>query len=197
MASIVIMPKQGLMMEEGVLTQWLKNEGDQVTAGEPLFEMETDKLTITMDAEVSGTLLKIIHPAGDTVPITKPIAIVGEPGEDISALLGEEAGAAPAEEAAPAEAAAEGGLYVPGTYTAEATGMGVVTVNVTVDANAITAVEIDGPGETPGIGLAAIDPLGEQVMAAQSAEIDGVTGATLTSTAVRTAVAAALAEAAA
>ena len=103
--------------------------------------------------------------------------------------------AAPAEEAAPAEA--EGGIYVPGTYTAEATGMGNVTVNVTVDANAITAVEIDGPGETPGIGEAAIAPLGEQVMAAQSAEIDGVTGATLTSNAVRTAVAAALAEAAA
>ena len=103
--------------------------------------------------------------------------------------------AAPAEEAAPAEA--EGGIYVPGTYTAEATGMGNVTVNVTVDESGITAVEIDGPGETPGIGEAAIAPLGEQVMAAQSAEIDGVTGATLTSNAVRTAVAAALAEAAA
>ena len=51
MASVVIMPKQGLMMEKGTLTNWLKNEGDAVTAGEPLFEMETDKLTITMDAE--------------------------------------------------------------------------------------------------------------------------------------------------
>ena len=50
MASIVIMPKQGLMMEEGTLTNWLKKEGEVVTAGEPLFEMETDKLTITMIA---------------------------------------------------------------------------------------------------------------------------------------------------
>ncbi|MDD6160827.1 MAG: E3 binding domain-containing protein, partial [Oscillospiraceae bacterium] len=103
MASIVIMPKQGLMMEEGTLTKWLKKEGEEVIAGTPLFEMETDKLTITMDAEVSGTLLKIIHPEGDVVPITQPIAIVGAPGEDISALLG---GEAPAAEAAPAEAAA-------------------------------------------------------------------------------------------
>ena len=57
MATIVIMPKQGLMMEEGTITSWLKKEGEAVTAGEPLFEMETDKLTITMDAEASGTLL--------------------------------------------------------------------------------------------------------------------------------------------
>ena len=73
MATIVIMPKQGLMMEEGTITSWLKKEGEAVTAGEPLFEMETDKLTITMDAEASGTLLKILHPEGDVVPITRPI----------------------------------------------------------------------------------------------------------------------------
>ena len=100
MASIVIMPKQGLMMEEGTITNWLKKEGDEVVAGAPLFEMETDKLTITMNAEVSGTLLKIIHPAGDVVPITQPIAIVGTPGEDISSLLG----SATAPSAAPAQA---------------------------------------------------------------------------------------------
>ena len=87
MASIVIMPKQGLMMTEGTITSWLKKEGEDVVTGQPLFEMETDKLTITMNAEVSGTLLKIIHPEGDVVPITQPIAIVGAPGEDISALL--------------------------------------------------------------------------------------------------------------
>ena len=87
MASIIIMPKQGLLMEEGTLTNWLYNEGDTVKENEPLFEMETDKLTITMDSTASGTLLKILHPVGDTVPITQPIAIVGEPGEDISALL--------------------------------------------------------------------------------------------------------------
>lgn len=104
MASIVIMPKQGLMMEEGTITQWLKKEGEAVAAGTPLFEMETDKLTITMDAEVSGTLLKIIHPAGDVVPITQPIAVIGAPGEDISALVDGDAPAAPAE-AAPVEAA--------------------------------------------------------------------------------------------
>lgn len=100
MATIVIMPKQGLMMEEGTITSWLKKEGEAVTAGEPLFEMETDKLTITMDAEASGTLLKILHPEGDVVPITQPIAVLGEPGEDVSALVGGDA--------APAQAASGG-----------------------------------------------------------------------------------------
>ena len=78
MASVVIMPKQGLMMTEGTITSWLKKEGEEVVAGTPLFEMETDKLTITMDAEVSGTLLKIIHPEGDVVPITEAIKISTE-----------------------------------------------------------------------------------------------------------------------
>ena len=104
MASVIIMPKQGLLMEEGTITKWLVKEGEQTTEGTPLFEMETDKLTITMDAEVSGTMLKIIHPEGDVVPITEPIAIVGEAGTDVSGFTG---GAAPAvASAAPAPAAA-------------------------------------------------------------------------------------------
>ena len=88
MASVIIMPKQGLLMEEGTITKWLVKEGEQTTEGTPLFEMETDKLTITMDSTATGTVLKILHPEGDTVPITQPIAIVGQPGEDISGLLG-------------------------------------------------------------------------------------------------------------
>lgn len=89
MANMIIMPKQGLLMEEGTITDWLVKEGGTCTEGQPLFEMETDKLTITMDATATGTVLKILHPEGDTVPVTEPIAIVGEPGEDISALLAE------------------------------------------------------------------------------------------------------------
>ncbi|MBR5218218.1 MAG: 2-oxo acid dehydrogenase subunit E2, partial [Clostridia bacterium] len=87
MATIITMPKQGLMMTEGTITQWIVKEGEKMTAGKPLFEMETDKLTITMDAEQDGTLLKIIRGEGEVVPITEPIAIVGEPGEDISGLI--------------------------------------------------------------------------------------------------------------
>lgn len=90
MAHSVIMPKQGLQMTEGTITKWLVVEGGTCTEGEPLFEMETDKLTITMDSPYSGTLLKIMHEEGDTVPITQPIAVIGEQGENIADLLGTE-----------------------------------------------------------------------------------------------------------
>lgn len=86
MAHKVIMPKQGLQMIEGTITKWLKQEGDRVTADEPLFEIETDKLTITIPAPESGTLLKIIEQEGATVPITEVIAVLGEKDEDISML---------------------------------------------------------------------------------------------------------------
>lgn len=114
MASRIIMPKQGLQMETGTVTQWLHREGDVIKEGEPLFEIETDKLTITIDASASGTLLKILCGEGEEAPVAATIAIVGEPGEDISGLLKEagfaaERGAEKADTPAPAaaEAAAE------------------------------------------------------------------------------------------
>ncbi len=88
------------------------------------------------------------------------------------------------------------GKYIPGSYTATSTGFGGnVTVKVTVDANSITAVEIEADNETPTVGGTALGTLSDQIMEAQSAEIDGVSGATMTSTAVKTALAQALDEA--
>lgn len=91
MATKVIMPKQGLQMTEGNIIQWHYAEGDTVTEGEPLFEMETDKLTIDIDAPASGTLLKIVHGADAVVPITHIIGVIGDPGEDIAGILEEAA----------------------------------------------------------------------------------------------------------
>ena len=89
MATKVIMPKQGLQMTEGTIIKWIVPEGGDAVAGEPLFEMETDKLTITIDANVSGKLLKIVHPEGDVVPITETIAYIGEAGEKIDCTTDE------------------------------------------------------------------------------------------------------------
>ncbi|MBR3971286.1 MAG: E3 binding domain-containing protein, partial [Ruminococcus sp.] len=89
MAQKVIMPKQGLQMTEGTITNWIVKEGGICKADEPLFEMETDKLTITISSEIDGTLLKIIRGEGEVVPITEIIAVIGQPGEDISAILAE------------------------------------------------------------------------------------------------------------
>ena len=88
-----------------------------------------------------------------------------------------------------AAAFAEAGktTYTPGTYTATAKGMGDVTVTATFDENSITDIVLDVSGETEGIGQAAADTLREQILAAQSAAIDGVSGATVTTTAVQNA----------
>ena len=96
----IILPKQGLQMTEGFITRWLLKEGDMVKEGEPLFEMETDKLVITIDATCSGKLLKIVYPEGSTVPITTVIAYVGEDSDALPE--GAPAAPAPVIEAAPA-----------------------------------------------------------------------------------------------
>ena len=83
-----------------------------------------------------------------------------------------------------AKAAADG-LYTPGTYSATATGMGTVTVTATFDENSLIDVVLDVSEETPAIGQVAAEELKAQVMAAGSADIDGVSGASLTSEAVR------------
>ena len=104
MASKIIMPKQGLQMETGIITQWLHGEGDEIKEGEPLFEMETDKLTITIDASAGGTLLTILAEPGEAIPVAATIAIVGQPGEDISALVSEATAASGGAPAAQPEA---------------------------------------------------------------------------------------------
>ena len=83
----ITMPQPGQTMEEGTIIYWLKKEGDTVQEGEVLLEIETDKTTVEVESPYSGTLLKILSPEGETVPIHTRIAIVGDEGEDVSAAL--------------------------------------------------------------------------------------------------------------
>ena len=87
MATEVVMPKLSPTMEEGQLARWLKKEGDKVSMGEPLAEIDTDKATMEMQALSNGVLRKILVQEGESAPLGQPIAIVGEADEDISALL--------------------------------------------------------------------------------------------------------------
>ena len=87
MATQVIMPKLSPTMEEGQLSRWLKKEGDTVSMGEPLAEIDTDKATMEMQSLSNGVLRKIIVQEGESAPLGQMIAIVGEPDEDISELL--------------------------------------------------------------------------------------------------------------
>ena len=90
------MPKLSPTMEEGQISRWLKKEGDKVSMGEPLAEIDTDKATMEMQALANGVLRKIIINEGQSAPLGQLIAIVGEPDEDIASLLYEAPATTPA-----------------------------------------------------------------------------------------------------
>jgi len=83
MAYKVIMPKAGMAMETGKIVQWLKTVGEFVETGEPLLEIETDKVNMEVEAMNSGVLLKILAEAGEEIPVVQTIGYIGELGEEI------------------------------------------------------------------------------------------------------------------
>lgn len=87
MAYEVFLPKLGANMTEGKIEQWHVAEGDSVKVGDPLFELVTDKATIDVEAERRGVMKKILAKAGDTVPISGTVAIIGEENENVEAIL--------------------------------------------------------------------------------------------------------------
>jgi len=98
MATLVIMPRQGQSVESCVITEWKKKKGDTVAEGDVLFSYETDKSSFDEPATVAGVLLEVFAEDGDDVPCLDPVCIIGQAGEDISALMPK----ASAEESAPA-----------------------------------------------------------------------------------------------
>lgn len=82
MATEVILPRLGQGMESGTIVRWLKSEGEPVQKGEPLFELDTDKVTQDVEAEADGVLLKIAVAEGE-VPVGQTVAFIGEEGEDV------------------------------------------------------------------------------------------------------------------
>ncbi len=112
MANVVIMPRQGQSVESCIITTWQKKVGDKVAVGDILFSYETDKSAFDEPSQFEGTVLALLFAEGDVVPCLEGVCIIGEEGEDISALTAgsaapaEEAAAAPAEEAKAEEAPA-------------------------------------------------------------------------------------------
>ena len=112
MATVINMPRLSDTMEEGTVASWLKKVGDKVAEGDILAEIETDKATMEFESFYEGTLLHIGIQEGDTAPVDQLLCVIGEKGEDISAVLaggGSATAEAPAaevvEEAAPAVSA--------------------------------------------------------------------------------------------
>jgi pyruvate dehydrogenase E2 component (dihydrolipoyllysine-residue acetyltransferase) len=83
-SSQVTLPRLGQGMESGTIVRWLKAEGDAVEKGEVLYELDTEKATQEVEADASGVLLKILAGEGEEIEVGKPIAVIGEPGEEYS-----------------------------------------------------------------------------------------------------------------
>src|SRR5665648_715426 len=89
MVKYVIMPKLGFNMDKGTLLKWRKKEGDFIEEQEVLFEIETDKTVMGVEAQTSVTLRKILVTEGEEVFVTLPIAIIGDKEEDINKMIEE------------------------------------------------------------------------------------------------------------
>lgn len=115
MAKPILMPKQGITVEQCILTKWHKKVGDKVAVGDILFSYETDKSAFDQESEAEGEVLALLYEEGDEVAVLVPVCVIGNKGEDISEYTGaqapaqpaqaaEEAPATPAPQAAPAAA---------------------------------------------------------------------------------------------
>jgi pyruvate dehydrogenase E2 component (dihydrolipoamide acetyltransferase) len=87
MAIVVELPRLSDTMEEGVIAKWHIGEGDKVKRGQVIAEIETDKATMEFESFDAGTVLRLVAPEGETLPLGAPIAVLGKPNEDVEAAL--------------------------------------------------------------------------------------------------------------
>lgn len=97
----VLLPQAGNSMEEGTIVKWHVQPGETVKAGQVLFELETDKATIEVEAEVDGRLARIVLPEGGTAPVKTPVAYLADSDADLEAYLGSSQSAATSEAPSP------------------------------------------------------------------------------------------------
>ena len=161
MAVEVKLPRLGQGMESGTIVRWLKSEGESVSKGEPLFELDTDKVTQEVEADADGVLLKIVVPEGEA-DVGTTVAVLGAEGEDVSELLAAaqsgNGGAAPAP-AGPTQAEAP---------VEEAP-------SDTVSQGAATAPEAAAPARAPGERVKA-SPLARRIAREREIDLAALTG---------------------
>ena len=116
MAAEVVMPKFGLTMVEGTIQRWFKNEGDAISEGEALFEVETEKVLYEVESTANGTVAKLLYGLEAVVPVGLPVAVIAEAGEDVAEVAARYSDGAPAPQAATSPA----GSPTPGAGSAAA-----------------------------------------------------------------------------
>ncbi len=167
MAEKFLMPKLSPTMEEGQIARWVKNEGDSYGAGETLAEVDTDKATMEMTALTDGTLLKILKGAGDTAALGEAIAIIGNKGEDISALLSE------IKSEPPASAGGNGAQAKIPTEVVQKTAEPAVTSSV---ASSTTSAPPAHAGGSEGNGRMIVSPIAARMAAENGIDLKTITG---------------------
>jgi pyruvate dehydrogenase E2 component (dihydrolipoamide acetyltransferase) len=137
MPTNVVMEALSPTMEEGRLVEWKKQEGEPVAVGDVLAEVETDKAVMELVARTGGTMLKHIVEAGATVPVSEPVAVIGEPGDDVSGADGQRSTGAAGQNrpvsmppAPPAGAASEERRAAPGRSSQGGNGAEVATTRI-------------------------------------------------------------------
>ena len=165
MATKVLMEALSPTMEEGRLVEWKKQEGDPVSPGEILAEVETDKAVMDLQARAGGVLLKQLIAPGTTVPVGNVVGVIGEAGEDVSAI----AGAAPAAKPATAPKAA---AAVPAPKAAPAAA---TTAPAKAAAPALTPLPAAAPARSPDTRVKA-SPLAKKVAAERGLDLGMLQG---------------------
>jgi pyruvate dehydrogenase E2 component (dihydrolipoamide acetyltransferase) len=159
----VVMPRLSDSMEEGIVLRWLKSVGDEVSVGEELVEIETDKANMVYESDAAGTLVEIVAKEGDTLPIGAVIARVGDPSE----ISGDGGGGGDRQATAPGGEGPDGGeLATAPTATPESR------------AEATPAVEAPSPvpERADGDGRVKASPLARRVARERGLDLTGLSG---------------------
>jgi pyruvate dehydrogenase E2 component (dihydrolipoamide acetyltransferase) len=179
MAKAIIMPKTGMAMEEGVIVEWKVKEGDRVSKGDIVALIETDKSAMELESDYDGVILAILGKAGETVPVTRVIAWVGQPGEEIPAEGGPVANsgaAGPSSAAAKTAPLAGVSGAIRATPAARALarekGIDLAAVSPGGKYSEITRADIESALKS----ASAATPLAKRIAGAEGISLDGVQG---------------------
>ena len=180
MAKTVRIPVLGQSVEEVRIVRWLRAVGDAVEAGAPLAEVETDKTNIEWESPESGTILRILIPAGEYAAVEAPALVIGEPGETVDDAVAVQADAAtPAATPAVAPVSALGGAPAPRPVSPVGSGTGSIAV---FSPRARRIADELGLGAGELAGIAGTGPKGrviERDILARHAELEAAAGAAL------------------
>ena len=180
MATQVTLPRLGQGMESGTIVRWLKAEGDAVERDEPLYELDTEKVTQEVESPAAGTLLRILVAEGAEVPVGQPICVIGEPGEEVpdapAGSNGKAAATPPVEAETPVEPEeADAGL----ARSAEAPAPGPAAEPARVEARAASAAEAaSAPKSVPSAGAERLkaSPLARRIARERGIDLAGLLG---------------------